>query len=480
MSSAGDAPRKFRPTPEQVTALDNYRTGDSLVVEAGAGTGKTATLKMLAESDSARRGQYVAFNRGIVNEASEKFPRHVSCNTAHSLAFRVVGRQYGSRLRDSRRMRSRDIARHVGIDRGFEMGAKRMSPSLLASIASRAVTKFCQTADQEMTVRHVPFQIGLDEPGSYVNNNALSELLLPYARVIWEDAQSLDGVLPFKHEYYLKMWELSSPRIPADVIFFDEAQDASPVLVSIVAQQAGAQIVWVGDSNQQIYEFTGAVNALASIDVPHRSMLTQSFRFGQPVADVANSLLERLPTDMRMTGDPTIESVIGPVDQPDAVLTRTNALCVTEYLTYRLEGRKPHIVGGGDDVVRFARAADDLMTTGFTSHPELACFDSWGEVQAYVAEDAQGDELRLLVKLVDEFTPRRIVQELSDMVPERQSDLIISTAHKSKGLEWDAVALSSDFTIDAKTDDAEMRLLYVATTRARRALDTGDVLAGLD
>ena len=49
-------------------------------------------------------------------------------------------------------------------------------------------------------------------------------------------------------------------------------------------------------------------------------------------------------------------------------------------------------------------------------------------------------------------------------------DLTITTAHKSKGLEWDCVYLADDFPICLSDDDntpEELRLFYVATTRAR-------------
>lgn len=64
-------------------------------------------------------------------------------------------------------------------------------------------------------------------------------------------------------------------------------------------------------------------------------------------------------------------------------------------------------------------------------------------------------------------------------------DVTISTAHKSKGLEWDRVRISDDFSkpeIDENTgeevfpSDEELMLSYVAVTRAKKELDPG----GLD
>ncbi|EBA4670616.1 DNA helicase, partial [Salmonella enterica] len=59
---------------------------------------------------------------------------------------------------------------------------------------------------------------------------------------------------------------------------------------------------------------------------------------------------------------------------------------------------------------------------------------------------------------------------------EREADVTVCTAHRSKGLEWDTVKLYDDFAdildpeMPADKRDDELNLLYVATTRARRTL----------
>lgn len=62
---------------------------------------------------------------------------------------------------------------------------------------------------------------------------------------------------------------------------------------------------------------------------------------------------------------------------------------------------------------------------------------------------------------------------------ERRADVVISTSHKAKGREWDTVELADDFlpskpdrvTGEVKVDRAELRLFYVALTRARVSID---------
>ena len=56
----------------------------------------------------------------------------------------------------------------------------------------------------------------------------------------------------------------------------DEGQDMNPPVLDIFNKQKYNKII-VGDPNQQIYMFRGAVNALDSIDATHTYHLTQRF-----------------------------------------------------------------------------------------------------------------------------------------------------------------------------------------------------------
>ena len=100
--------------------------------------------------------------------------------------------------------------------------------------------------------------------------------LLGYARRAWADiADPNSNKIFFDHDDYLKIWALSDPRLNFDTIFFDEAQDINPVLKKVIQDQ-DAQIIVVGDSNQAIYEFRGAVDALRDWPADVVLPLTQS------------------------------------------------------------------------------------------------------------------------------------------------------------------------------------------------------------
>jgi superfamily I DNA/RNA helicase len=183
-------------------------------------------------------------------------------------------------------------------------------------------------------------------------------------------------------------------------------------------------------------------------------------------------------------------STVGTIENPRAVLTRTNAVAVERVLREQEAGRKVHLIGGGTELVSFARGALDLMNAQkrWTSHPDLQCFTSWGEVCDYVSQDEEGTDLKLNVDLINRFGAVQIINALDKRMPqERYADLVVSTAHKSKGCEWETVQLAHDFPsgIDKKGEpqplDAEQwRLLYVATTRGQRAVDVSQVVPVTD
>ena len=73
-----------------------------------------------------------------------------------------------------------------------------------------------------------------------------------------------------------------------------------------------------------------------------------------------------------------------------------------------------------------------------------------------------------MVKLVDAYGTPKLISSLRQVVPESHSDVVVSTAHRAKGREWETVRLEDDF-LDMNSE--ELRLNYVAVTRARMSLD---------
>ncbi|MDG6938491.1 MAG: ATP-dependent helicase [Nitrososphaerota archaeon] len=462
---------KRTPTEEQAAIIAAFNRGVNIVAEAGAGTGKTTLLTMLADEQPSKRILYVAYNKALQVEATAKFAKHVTCKTAHSLAFGAVGRQYVSRL-NGPRVPAWKVAKALNI-RGSQVGDVDLDPSLIARLALNTVRSFCHSASPEITRWHVPQQQGLEE-----FHTDLQDVVLPVAQAVWNDITSPSGhVVKFEHDHYLKIWQLSGPRLPYDIILFDEAQDANPVIADIIESQSDhSQIVMVGDRNQAIYGWNGAIDAMSKFG-GERYLLSQSFRFGQAVADTANLFLARLGSDMVLKGFDRINSVVEEItDTPDAVLCRTNAGALQAAMGYLADDQKVAIVGGGDSLRNLAEAAVSLLAGAGTKHPELYAFKSWDEVRKYVTEDEAGSDLRVFVKLIDQLGPEAIIDAVNRLVDEKNADVVISTAHKSKGREWPRVVVGGDFpqpSEEKAPSDAELMLAYVTVTRAQQVLDLG-------
>jgi hypothetical protein len=470
----------YAPTGEQIAAVEAFRTGSDLVLQAGAGAGKTSTLRMLAESAPSRRGLYIAYNKAIATDAAGSFPRSVSCSTAHALAYRAIGRNFRERLTGGR-MPAYMVAMHLGIYDPIHLGTdvNDLSPKMIARITVDTVSRFCRTADPELARHHVPRVTGYDAPAAYA---ALQREIHPLAVKVWTDLQQPVGWAPFSHDVYLKMWQLTYPALPADYVLLDEAQDADPVIASIVGNQFGAQRIAVGDGAQAIYEWRGAVDAMSKWP-GKRLTLSKSFRFGHAIAGEANRWLEVLDAPLRITGHDPIRSIIGALDTADAILCRTNGGALGEVLECLADGKRVALVGGGQQIKNLAFAAADLKKGKRTDHPELAAFADWEEVHEYVANDSAGSDLAVFVKMIARYGPATIIGAVNKLSDENTAEVVVSTAHRAKGREWNHVKIAGDFQAPKIHEDGsqdyvqpgEARLAYVAGTRARLTLDRGSL-----
>ncbi|MFF4234041.1 UvrD-helicase domain-containing protein [Streptomyces sp. NPDC001820] len=473
----------MNPTDEQTAAADVFRAEDHLSLQAGAGTGKTSTLILLASS-TRRRGRYIAFNKAIALDAAARFPSTVTCKTAHALAFAAIGHRYARRLNGPRQAGWK-TGMALGITKAVRIGERDVTHKALSHAVLNTVTRYCQSADRTIARHHVPHLRGLEDKDLHTQ---LAEVVLPFAHKAWADLQHPDdGMVRFDHDHYLKIWSLTDPKIDADFLLLDEAQDTNPVLEQVfTAQRTHAQLVMVGDSAQAIYGWRGARDVMTGFD-GHALSLSQSFRFGPRLATEANRWLTIADAPIRLTGTTAIPTELAPVEEPDAVLCRTNIGAMTEVMTYLGAGKRVALAGGGGSLRALATAARDLKEGRRTWHPELLLFPSWGELQDYAEHDPAGGDLKPFVDLIDQHGPEAILAAVDQLAPEVDADVTISTAHRAKGREWPTVRIADDFTPPKDTDqqdengrplpgpidDGEARLAYVAVTRTRSRLDLG-------
>jgi hypothetical protein len=490
-------PVQLRPTDEQLAVIAAVRDDRSLVAQARAGTGKTMTLVMATREQPRKRTLYLAYNKAIAVDARRKFGRHVQCRTLHSLAYAHTQPWARERLALPRQ-NGRMVAGILGITQPYvvpvgEFGMPsevRLSPHHLGRLAVESIKRFCYSADSEPGVCHAPVQPGLTA-GAQEN---LAAHLVPWMRRAWVDLRDKRGQLRLEHDHYLKAWALAEPVLPFDLVLLDEGQDSNRLTSHLIALQRNAQTVVVGDSAQQLYGWRGATDALQAFPDHDVLYLTQSFRFGPAVAEMGNVFLRLRGTSPLVRGDPALDSqLVKDMVAPDAILCRTNAGAMAEVIGQLELGRATYLQGGGDAMRRMAEAALDLQAGNGTNNPELCAFNTWPELLDYVEVDPAGSDLRAFVRLVETHGAEEIIAAcdclINDPAAARNApscvplgSVVVSTVHRSKGLEWERVRIGADVTeprVDPETwtlrdpDPVDMMLYYVAATRARKELAPG-------
>ncbi|MFM0046064.1 UvrD-helicase domain-containing protein [Paraburkholderia sediminicola] len=468
----------FKPTAEQHAVVDAALGGGDLKIKAYAGAGKTSTLRLIADRLGSSRGAYLAFNREIAEHARRIFPPNVSARTVHSLAYSSVSSALTSRVNLPAEP-PHELASRFGLGpvqvRTITGKTVEVAPFEIGRMIADGLGRFCRSAQQHPEAAHIPVDEKVEDSAAA----SLREALLPYVARLWTESIDPRGRSAITPDVYLKVWAQAQPRVEADFILFDEAQDSDGVMLSVLARQSHAQIIYVGDPYQQIYEWRGAVNAMAQIDAPERA-LTESFRFGDTIAALASRILGLFGEPTPLRGQNTIGSLL--VDDPtisppvDAVLCRKNVSAIWHLAAGIEAGFKPAIRMSPTEIEAFADGADQLLMGRRAFRPAaFSLFETWKDAQGF-AQSAVGRDLLPIVRIVDEFGTGYLRALAGRVTPEASADYVISTVHRAKGLEWKLVKVVNDFRfkiIDGRLtlEEDEMRLLYVAITRARHLLD---------
>jgi len=231
----------------------------------------------------------------------------------------------------------------------------------------------------------------------------------------------------------------------------------------------------------------GAVNALQDEKLA-KLYITRSFRFGEPVADIANRIIKSYyPTDFEYVpfhGNESIKSKVtySPLNSPNCIICRTNKGVINETIHRLALGDSVHILGGIQPLTYLINSIFQLKAQGYTNHPDLFLFTSFADLKEY-ADSPMGGDLKAVLKLIEVYGRERLLNILESTTESaEEAQVTITTAHKSKGLEWSSVKLSNDFKFPSEgavPTQEETNILYVAASRALHKLDVSECQACL-
>lgn len=449
-----------------------------IVVDAFAGCAKTTTAIGYADHHKSKRMVYLCLNTANAEEARSRFGPNVTPLTTHQVAFQATRPDRNRLTQEWRPL--------------LLMDQLKLNNSRLAMLTMKTLANFFNSSDVEISEKHAEPLREAHDLGDADVMNAVS-----YARLAWKRMSDPGDSMKYPHDFYLKQFALKAPRLDYDTIIFDEAQDANPVTLQIIKGQKHAGLLCIGDRHQSIYQFRGSVNAMETLALGATHFhLSQTFRFGPKVAEVANTILSELKGETKPIRGMGQDGAWNP--NRNTVLSRTNAELFR--MAAPLRGEGVHWVGGKED--KFGNWIDGCNNYKLEAIVDAyhlyarerhliqnqlvkSKFASWDEYVNY-AEAASDGEARVVVKVVEEFS-----HEIPDLVADikknavrdsKDADLTLTTVHRSKGLEWDSVQISDDFEVLEETEAKlashanavipvqDINLLYVGVTRAKTAL----------
>lgn len=476
-------------TKEQYDIINS--TGN-IKINAVAGSGKTTTIIEYAGTRPAKsKILYLAFNKSVKLEAAKKFAdkglNNVKVETAHSLAYRHIV------FKNEYKVRSQGYKTHEIADLlNLQGNGEKHTEYIIASHINKFITYFCNS--DKPKVQDLNYLDIVTDPKAKTFVSSFYDYIIFKSRLLLSKMDK--GEIEITHDFYLKKFQLLNPRLNFDYILFDEGQDASAAMLDVFFNQEATKVI-VGDTHQQIYGWRFAVNSLEKADFKTYHLST-SFRFSQDIANLAMEVLKfkkylDKPEAITITGKGSGKEI-----KTKAVLARTNLGLLLKAIEYVTEEKNvKHIYFEGNinsytyadegaslyDVLNLYNERRSLIKDKL-----IMAMKNLDELEYYI-EKTEDVQLAMMVEIVKEYGNK--IPDIIKAIKEKhiqnddkeKAEMIFSTVHRCKGMEYDAVQLVDDFISEEKLEqlkedesageinitkiNEEINLLYVAVTRTK-------------
>lgn len=483
-------------TPQQNNVLDfvdDPEAGSAMVI-AVAGAGKT-TLLVEAVKRMSGPTAAIAFNKSIADELKNRMPVRdgLAVGTSHSFGMRCINAALGQPRVEG--FKAGNLAEDVLNIPRWEKGPVVELVSLAKQFAMGVPGGVTKDRMSMLTLArqfNVEFPEG-QQPVKYADL-ALKLLDLTMAK---RDEIDFDDMIYMPLALGLKV-----PRFKW--ILGDEVQDwniSQRILVSWMLEDDG-RLLAVGDPRQAIYGFRGAdadsFNRIKETFKAKELPLTVTFRCPKLVVKEAQRYVTHIEAhetapdgDIETLRD--VDDILSRVKAGDAVLCRFNRPIVSLAFKLIRMGR-PAMIAGRSIGMQLVKLCDRWksaksfaqLRARLEAYLEAEFRKAKKEKSPAIAEraadivgtlfdmmEALGDSKGENISTVDGLKSW-ITKNYSDKIDSKRF-VLLSTIHKSKGLEWDNVFFfgSEEGSPFAKQDwefEQERNLKYVAITRAQKKL----------
>lgn len=430
--------------------------GRNISVNSAPGSGKSFILKRLARELPDVKGIALSFNNSTAKEAKKGYPKNFEVFTSNALALDRMDPGYSKKLGT---INAWDIVDWLNIQPSSFSSSISMGFYVLQTL-----NNFCNSADEQLDLSHAPDIFDVNEEMTRQTKYNMAVM----AAQIFEMAVDLKSSVPVTHNIYLKEFQLNKPQLGYDTLFLDEAQDTNPVVWDIIKNQVDTQIVLVGDQFQQLNRFRGAMNVMDMLPNAKHVNMNISWRFGNAIAAVANTLLDRhFAVDYRVEGNPEKKSKVGRLTKiPNLHLYRSNLGLLSGVLDKTLAGHKVNVVGGVSEMKNLIHGCSQLKSGKRSNVSELSRFRSWDEFVSFT-ETKAGRHMKKFKNASEKYDTSQLISALDSAEKPQKGALLFSTAHKAKGLEAESCFIGNDFIgpDDKRYTLDESNVLYVAVTR---------------
>lgn len=450
-------------------------------------SGKTATLKELCNRTPVGTScLFMAFNKSIAEELKTKLPTTVECNTFHSMGLRTLMKNFRFRMQLEEN-KCFSLCMELFDFRKKEYKEKMRYYFSLQELWEKIRLSLCEINEENVSALCIEYD--LDYEKSMISDlNKINER--------WrKDCTKIQGNKSFKMDFPDMLWipynfvdEMNFPKY--QVVMIDEGQDLFTLQKEILQRhiKPRGRFIAVGDSKQLIYNFMGSdLDVFTSIKrMPNTICLPLSvtYRCAKKIVEKANEVFpgtECIPT--------AIEGVIREGDifeaeSGDFVLCRNNFPLVAAFILFLERGKKASIMGRdfGESLCRLLDGQERLDDLYLLLEDKVSKLKEKGLSEIAITNNASYVALKEKVSIIEILYKRfpgsflALKQKIKNIFSDDKTGIILSTIHKSKGLEAKRVfflnpeLIPSKFAKTPKALYAEECLKFVAITRAKEEL----------